>query len=149
MLSRFICRPCAKGKPISPNLWNISFNSLLRRWTKPSKPSLRQPCAPWFAIAGPATFESCKTTSRAASFFPMMESLNQRHSRVASHWSQRFQIRRLKKRCVEKFSRPASAQIGSSEVHEVQTARLGLKRTTLFYKIKRLGIAPPADHSQD
>jgi formate hydrogenlyase transcriptional activator len=28
-------------------------------------------------------------------------------------------------------------------------ARLGLKRTTLFYKMKRLGIAPPPDHSQD
>jgi formate hydrogenlyase transcriptional activator len=28
-------------------------------------------------------------------------------------------------------------------------ARLGLKRTTLFYKMKRLGIAPPVDHSQD
>jgi formate hydrogenlyase transcriptional activator len=28
-------------------------------------------------------------------------------------------------------------------------ARLGLKRTTLFYKMKRLGIAPPGDHSQD
>jgi formate hydrogenlyase transcriptional activator len=28
-------------------------------------------------------------------------------------------------------------------------ARLGLKRTTLFYKMKRLGIAPPADHSED
>jgi formate hydrogenlyase transcriptional activator len=28
-------------------------------------------------------------------------------------------------------------------------ARLGLKRTTLFYKMKRLGIAPPADHRQD
>lgn len=28
-------------------------------------------------------------------------------------------------------------------------ARLGLKRTTLFHKMKRLGIAPPADHSQD
>ena len=28
-------------------------------------------------------------------------------------------------------------------------ARLGLKRTTLFYKMKRYGIAPPADHSQD
>jgi formate hydrogenlyase transcriptional activator len=28
-------------------------------------------------------------------------------------------------------------------------ARLGLKRTTLFHKLKRLGIAPPADHSQD
>ena len=28
-------------------------------------------------------------------------------------------------------------------------ARLGLKRTTLFYKMKRLGIAPPADHVQD
>ncbi len=28
-------------------------------------------------------------------------------------------------------------------------ARLGLKRTTLFYKMKGLGIAPPADHSQD
>jgi formate hydrogenlyase transcriptional activator len=28
-------------------------------------------------------------------------------------------------------------------------ARLGLKRTTLFYKMKRLGIAPPADHFQD
>src|SRR6202142_525695 len=28
-------------------------------------------------------------------------------------------------------------------------ARLGLKRTTLFYKMKRLGIAPPAEHSQD
>ncbi len=27
-------------------------------------------------------------------------------------------------------------------------ARLGLKRTTLFYKMKRLGIAPPADHLQ-
>jgi len=28
-------------------------------------------------------------------------------------------------------------------------ARLGLKRTTLFYKMKRLGIAPPADHAED
>src|ERR1700747_730067 len=28
-------------------------------------------------------------------------------------------------------------------------ARLGLKRTTLFHKLKRLGITPPADHSQD
>ena len=28
-------------------------------------------------------------------------------------------------------------------------ARLGLKRTTLFYKMKRLGIAAPADHLQD
>jgi formate hydrogenlyase transcriptional activator len=27
--------------------------------------------------------------------------------------------------------------------------RLGLKRTTLFYKMKRLGIAPPADSAQD
>jgi formate hydrogenlyase transcriptional activator len=28
-------------------------------------------------------------------------------------------------------------------------ARLGLKRTTLFYKMKRLGITPPSDNSQD
>ena len=28
-------------------------------------------------------------------------------------------------------------------------ARLGLKRTTLFYKMKRLGIASPADHLED
>jgi formate hydrogenlyase transcriptional activator len=28
-------------------------------------------------------------------------------------------------------------------------ARLGLKRITLFYKMKRLGIAVPPDHSQD
>src|ERR1700758_4398945 len=28
-------------------------------------------------------------------------------------------------------------------------ARLGLKRTTLFHKLKRLGIAPPADHFQE
>jgi formate hydrogenlyase transcriptional activator len=28
-------------------------------------------------------------------------------------------------------------------------ARLGLKRTTLFYKMKRLGITPPADHFQN
>jgi len=28
-------------------------------------------------------------------------------------------------------------------------ARLGLKRTTLFYKMRRLGIAPPADQWQD
>jgi formate hydrogenlyase transcriptional activator len=28
-------------------------------------------------------------------------------------------------------------------------ARLGLKRTTLFYKMKRLGIRPPTDHCQD
>jgi formate hydrogenlyase transcriptional activator len=28
-------------------------------------------------------------------------------------------------------------------------ARLGLKRTTLFYKMKRLGIAPPVDSAQD
>jgi len=27
-------------------------------------------------------------------------------------------------------------------------ARLGLNRTTLFYKMKRLGIARPADHLQ-
>jgi formate hydrogenlyase transcriptional activator len=25
-------------------------------------------------------------------------------------------------------------------------ARLGVKRTTLYYKMKRLGIAPPVDH---
>jgi formate hydrogenlyase transcriptional activator len=28
-------------------------------------------------------------------------------------------------------------------------ARLGLKRTTLFYKMKRLGIAPPVDPLQE
>jgi formate hydrogenlyase transcriptional activator len=28
-------------------------------------------------------------------------------------------------------------------------ARLGLKRTTLFYKMRRLGITPPADNLQD
>jgi formate hydrogenlyase transcriptional activator len=28
-------------------------------------------------------------------------------------------------------------------------ARLGLKRTTLFYKMKRFGITPPPDHSRD
>jgi formate hydrogenlyase transcriptional activator len=28
-------------------------------------------------------------------------------------------------------------------------ARLGLKRTTLFYKMRRLGITPPVDHLQD
>jgi formate hydrogenlyase transcriptional activator len=28
-------------------------------------------------------------------------------------------------------------------------ARLGLKRTTLFYKMKRLGIRPPVDHLLD
>jgi transcriptional regulator with GAF, ATPase, and Fis domain len=28
-------------------------------------------------------------------------------------------------------------------------ARLGLKRTILFYKMKRLGITPPVDHRQD
>jgi len=28
-------------------------------------------------------------------------------------------------------------------------ARLGLKRTTLFYKLKRLGITPPLDHRED
>ncbi len=28
-------------------------------------------------------------------------------------------------------------------------ARLGLKRTTLFYKMKRLGITPPLDHGDD
>ena len=28
-------------------------------------------------------------------------------------------------------------------------ARLGLKRTTLFYKMKRLGIKPPSDNSKD
>jgi formate hydrogenlyase transcriptional activator len=28
-------------------------------------------------------------------------------------------------------------------------ARLGLKRTTLFYKMKRMGIAPPEDHWRD
>jgi formate hydrogenlyase transcriptional activator len=28
-------------------------------------------------------------------------------------------------------------------------ARLGIKRTTLFYKMKRLGITPPADNAQD
>lgn len=27
--------------------------------------------------------------------------------------------------------------------------RLGLNRTTLFYKMKRLGITPPSDNSQD
>jgi formate hydrogenlyase transcriptional activator len=28
-------------------------------------------------------------------------------------------------------------------------AKLGLKRTTLFYKMKRLGISAPADHLQE
>jgi len=28
-------------------------------------------------------------------------------------------------------------------------ARLGVKRTTLFYKMRRLGIGPPSDHAQD
>src|ERR1700744_6769013 len=30
-----------------------------------------------------------------------------------------------------------------------EAARLGLKGTPLFYKMKRLGIPPPADHFQD
>src|SRR6266566_4679921 len=123
MLFRFICPRYAKGKLISPSSWNISFSSLPRRWTKRSKPSLRKPCAPYFVTAGlGGIFESCKTTLRAASSFPITASSNQRHSRAASRWrqSKRLQIRRLKKRCEEKFSQPASAPIGSSEVREEQ-----------------------------
>src|SRR5689334_25098165 len=122
MLFRFICHRYAKGKPTSRSSWNISFNSLLRPCTKPSRPSLKKPCASWFATPGRETFESCKTTLRAASFFPITGSLNRGHSRAASRWgqSQRLQIERLKKRFVRKFLQNASAPIGSSEVGEEQ-----------------------------
>jgi transposase len=43
----------------------------------------------------------------------------------------------IKKKRVRKLGGPRGA-----------AARLGLKRTTLFYKMKRLGITPPADHWQ-
>jgi transcriptional regulator of acetoin/glycerol metabolism len=51
-----------------------------------------------------------------------------------------------------------SGQLTAENVAEMETLiaaetkgrrRLGLKRTTLFYKMKRLGITPPADHWQD
>ena len=43
----------------------------------------------------------------------------------------------------------ATVLISVSWVVAGAAARLGLKRTTLFYKMKRLGITPPADHWQD
>ena len=62
--------------------------------------------------------------------------------RAGSRWSRRLQIRRSKERSEEKFSLPANVLIGCSEAREAQPARLGLPRTTLIYKVKRLGIAP-------
>jgi len=85
--------------------------------TKPSRSKRR---AAWFVTPGLGTFESCKTTLKAVSSFLVMASLNQRYSRDASRWRQRLQIRRLKKKCEEKFSQPASAPTGSSGVREEQ-----------------------------
>src|SRR6266849_1233266 len=125
MLFQFICHPCAKGKPIFPSSWSISFSSLPHPWTKQSKPSLRQPCAPWFAIAGLATFESCEPLEPEVSN-PTLEEKVRREILAACQ------------RANWKLGGPRGA-----------AARLGLKRTTLFYKMKRLGIAAPADHWQD
>src|SRR5260221_13661418 len=120
MLSRFICHRYAKGKPIFPNSWNILFNSLPPRWTNRSNRFLRKPWAPWCATTGPATFESSKTTSRVASFSPMMELLNQHLSKATNSRNPRFQTPPSKTRYVEKFWLLASALIGSWEVHEEQ-----------------------------
>ena len=113
---RFICRRCAKGNPIFPNSWNISFNSLPPRWTNRSNQFLRKPCAPWCATTGPATFESSKTTSRVASFSPMMASLNQHLWKATNSRNPRFQTPPSKTRYVAKFWLLASALIGSSGV---------------------------------
>src|SRR5215469_3008396 len=122
MLFRFTYHHYAKGKPIFPRWWNTSYNSLPSPWKEPSKPSLRTPCAPWFATRGPGTFESYKTASHAASYFPTMACSNDHHWRTVHRWSwsQRLPIRRWKIKCVEKFSLPASALIGSSEAREEQ-----------------------------
>src|SRR5271165_3915523 len=120
MFSRFICHHCAKGKQIFPSSWSISCNSLQPRWTNRSNRFLGRACAPWCATTGPATFESCKTISRVASFSPLMASLKQRLLKAMSHWSPRFRTPLSKTRCVEKFWLLASALIGSSEVREEQ-----------------------------
>src|SRR6266478_1700396 len=122
MLFRSICHPSAKGKPISLSSSNISYNSLPTPWRKQSKPSLRTSCDPWFVIPGLGTFENCKTTLLGASYSPMTACSNHRHSKTGHRWSQsqRLQTRRWKIKCVEKFSQPASAPIGSSEVREEQ-----------------------------
>jgi transcriptional regulator with GAF, ATPase, and Fis domain len=68
----------------------------------------------------PGTFESSKTTSRVASFSPIMASLNQHLSKATSTRNLRFQTPPSKTRYVEKFWVLASALIGSSEVSEEQ-----------------------------
>src|SRR4029077_7667763 len=120
MFFRFIFRPYAKEKPISPSSWNTSFSSSQTPWAKQSKPSQRKPCAPWFAITGPITFESCKTTSSAASFFLMTASLNQRLLRPVSRRRQRSSTQHFKKRFVEKLLQPARARSGGSAVRKEQ-----------------------------
>ncbi len=74
---------------------------------------------------GQETFENCKTTSRVASFSRMTASLILVLLKAMSHWSPRFQTRRLKTRSGEKFSLLASAPIGSSEVREERLQDLG------------------------
>src|ERR1700747_761630 len=120
MFFRFIFRPYAKGKPTSLSSWITSYSSSQTPWAKQSKPSQRKPCAPWFAITGPVTFESCKTTSSAASFFLMTASLNQGRLRPVSRRRQRSSTQHLKKRYVEKLLQPARARSGGSGVREGQ-----------------------------
>jgi len=152
---RFECFPdlspatTRKESRYSQTSWSISFKSSLLRWTNRSNRFLRKPCAPWCAITGAATFESSKITSRAASFSPMMASLNQRLSKAISPPEPEISNPTLEdkvRREILAACQRANWKLGGPRG---AAARLGLKRTTLFYKMKRLGITPPADQSQD
>jgi transcriptional regulator with GAF, ATPase, and Fis domain len=112
--------PLRERKADIPKLVTHFVRHFAASMDKTIETPLRKRCAPWFATAGPATFESCKTTSSAASSFPMVASLNPGRSRPVSRRSQRSSIRHLKKRYAEKLSRRARARSGGSAVRKEQ-----------------------------
>src|SRR5260221_14759922 len=145
MFSRFICRPCAKGKPIFPNSWNISFNSLPPRWTNRSNRFLRSLVSHhWRGNIRELQNYIARGVilSNDGVFEPApLESYEQSEPEISNPTLEdkvRREILAACQRANWKLGGPRGA-----------AARLGLKRTTLFYKMKRLGIAPPADHSLD
>jgi len=79
----------------------------------------------------------------------MTGSSNRHHSRNTSQHRWRLQIPRWKIKSGGRSSLPASVANWKLGGPRGAAARLGLKRTTLFYKMKRLGIAAPVDHWED
>src|ERR1700756_645229 len=149
MFSRFTCRHYAKGKPIFQTSWNISFDSLPPRRTNRSHLFPGKSCAPWCAITGLETFESSKITSSVASSSPVMASLNHRLSKAISPPEPEISNPTLEDKVRREILAACQRSNWKLGGPRGAAARLGLKRTTLFHKLKRLGIAPPADHSQD